>query len=670
MNKEQNLRLKLLRAENVLESGISSGTPRKVKRALLLYDRLHDTLQDPEELDNLLDNLVSSQTYLSIINENVVRACSFMCLSEPWKALDYMKIAESFLPEHVVVLNNLGFLYHKAGQFSSSIRYYERCLELYPTYETAYKGILDVLRQLRLIDLELTYAQKGTEHCCTSADLFSSLGLALLNNNEKLSVVRTCFERALALNPPNEVKTKILVNLGHVSGIGGDFKLATSHYLDAISCIRDPCSDRSGYDNMLLNLFYFRKVDDMVLRRIMDYFISDNNFTQLSMANLILKIHKRITSIMFPDMISTMLTENIPLPWMNSKSGRRVVIGFVSADFVGHAVSHFIEPILQEYDQQKLGVILYANAVYSPNDIEKLRCDAYRCILNTDAQNGVNLIKSDKVDILIDLSGHTCGNRLDIFAQKPTTVCLSYLGYPGNCGLPFVRRISDDYTERFDDTCRVHRLPTCFLRYALSTDEIAYESRVREQGTPFTFGCFAKLQKINAEVVDTFIAILKRLPQSRLVLKSRYFKCEELSRTWREKFHGVANRVLLLKGQETHADHLRMFHLIDVHLDTFPYSGTTITCNALLMNVPVVTWAPNVSGTRHVQLVSASILNQIKCPELIAYTLEQYVELAVNLATGFETTREMDVRSKFLEHMVKDTSSFTRHFEDMMTNLS
>lgn len=648
----------LVLAEDLLESGIAFKGERAIRRALSIYKKLSDL-----DLDN--------ETYKTAIVENAVRGCSFMCIIEPRHALRYLDIAFTYAPDHPVVLNNFGFLYHtQCNDYAASVRSYEKCIAKNPTYQTAYLGLLDVFRQMRHHSLELKYAQLGVKNCPDSAELYNCLGLSYLNNHmyKDINKIHACFQKGIALKPSDEAFAKLLVNKGHLASVLGDVDDALNHYLDAVA--KYPL-EKVAYSNILLNLLYVIDPKSVQFQRALEMAgIPYDPLRDVPLSTHVRRLHQafaeNIVDVQPDDVIE-------PPEWPSLFEDAVLIVGFVTSDLIDHAVSHFLDSFLQHYNSAKTHVFIYSNTVYDDDKVAQVRCHGYRCIVNWNGDQCAARIREDRVSVLIDLSGHTCGHRFDIFALKPAPTCLSYLGYPSDTGFSQIHRISDAYTEKHDPYGEPTRviLPSCFLRYTLSPDEREILlSRKKRQGTwDYTFGCFAKLQKINKQVISAFIRILQRVPLSRLVLKSLYFEDASIARKWRAKFGNVGDRVLLLKGQTTHAKHLLMFDLIDLHLDTFPYSGTTITCNALLMDVPVITLAPDILGTSHVQRVSGSILKHIHREDLIAASIEEYVDLAVKKSTTGHQ-RDGEIRDDFIRYMVDDAEHFAKEFECQLRETS
>ena len=422
----------------------------------------------------------------------------------------------------------------------------------------------------------------------------------------------------------------------------------------------------------MLNTHYFTDPLDPAFRRVCETaHVATTEGDNCTRTELIRRVHQNFARAMFPKAMEA--TELAHDQQLMERDRQHIRVGFVSADLVEHAVSRFAGVFLQHYDKGAMEVFLYSNAIYNKDKIEELRCDTYRCILNANAEECARQIREDGIDILIDLSGHSSGNRLDIFALRPAKVCLSFIGYPADVGFPFMKRISDEYTERFDtvqDGQQPILLATTFLRHIAPDDETVEPAR-RPGERAIVFGCFAKLQKINADVITAWTAILQRLPEARLLLKSRYFECPEVVKTWRAKFGEIGNRVVLLKGQNSHKEHMTSFRMLDVYLGTFPYTDTTLACDALQQGVPLITLAPAVMGTGHVERVSGSILNQMGRSEWVASTVQEYIDIAEMTARRIVAQDDVTetIREDFLAKMVHSGPEYVRSLEKTFIEL-
>ena len=322
---------------------------------------------------------------------------------------------------------------------------------------------------------------------------------------------------------------------------------------------------------------------------------------------------------------------------------RRLKVGYVSSDFRTHSVAYFIAPLLATHDRSQVETLCYSSSLVRPDSTTKRLmelADHWREVTSLEDGKMADLIRQDRIDILVDLSGHTSGNRLPLFSAKPAPIQVTYLGYANTTGLSqmdyrLTDIVADPAGEEGFFTEKLVRLPRCFLCYGPMPDcpEVAV-APVLTNGF-FTFGSFNNVAKMNEETIALWARAVLRVPGARLVLKNRAFNDEGTRQRYEDLFarHGLAAHRLDLLGHISEpAGHLAQYGRVDIALDTFPYNGTTTTCEALWMGVPVLTLA----GDRHVGRVGASILSAIGHQEWIAHEKEEFVRLAVALAKDEE----------------------------------
>jgi predicted O-linked N-acetylglucosamine transferase (SPINDLY family) len=326
---------------------------------------------------------------------------------------------------------------------------------------------------------------------------------------------------------------------------------------------------------------------------------------------------------------------------------RRLRVGYVSADLLTHAVSLFLLPILQHHDPAGFEIFAYANNSLEDAVTQQLRaaCDHWRPLAGLNDQQADACITNDQIDILIDLSGHTGDNRLPLFARQPAPLQFTYLGYPATTGLARIAyRLTDALADPPGMTESLHRetllrLPRtawCFAPPGNSPPP-APTSPGASAGH-ITFGSFNALAKLNESWASTVSQLLHEMPGSKLALKSRHFAHPDTVAHIRALFAArqiQPERLLLLPHVPSHAEHLADYARIDIALDPFPYHGTTTTCEALWMGVPVVTLA----GAAHVSRVGVSLLTHAGLGDLIASSPQEYVQIASSLAVDLPRLR-------------------------------
>ncbi|GEO81540.1 hypothetical protein ROR02_16710 [Pararhodospirillum oryzae] len=325
---------------------------------------------------------------------------------------------------------------------------------------------------------------------------------------------------------------------------------------------------------------------------------------------------------------------NIPDP------DRVLRIGFVSADFRTHSVGYFLRPILESLDPSLFQIYCYSTGTNDDSITEyfKRAASVWRPVARHSDEQLAALILEDRIDILVDVAGHTGGNRLLTFARKPAPVQVSWLGYPNTTGIKAMDyRLTDAVADPYGMTDDFHtealvRLPSGFLCYQ-PVSEIPTEVNALpalEKGF-VTFGSFNNLSKVTPAVTALWAEVLNTVPNSKLLLKGLVFADPQTRQFYTDLFtqHGVdPDRLILLSRIDAADGHFRAYHQVDIGLDPFPYNGTTTTCEALWMGVPVVT----LLGTIHAGRVGASLLHQVGLGHLIARDRDAYVALCAGLA--------------------------------------
>lgn len=357
-------------------------------------------------------------------------------------------------------------------------------------------------------------------------------------------------------------------------------------------------------------------------------------------------------------------------PYSGTDPDRKLRIGYLSPDFRTHSVAYFIEPVLAHHDHMAFEIYCYAEVARPDQTTKRLKAftNNWRNTIGKSDVAVAELIRNDRIDILVDLAGHTQANRLPVFAYKPAPVQVTYLGYPATTGLPAIDyRLTDAAVdpggqEAFH-TERLVRLPAGFLCYQPPTNAPAPQELPALTNSHITFGSFNNLAKVGPNVVALWSGLLQAIPGSRLILKNLSLRDEATRNHYFTLFrnHGIAGEYLELIGWIPIADHLSLYNRIDIALDTFPYGGTTTTCEALWMGVPVITLA----GNRHAARVGISLLTQVGLTKLIAQDPDDYVRIAAELANDQSrlVSLRMSLRERMMNSPLCDGKSFTRQLE-------
>ncbi len=361
---------------------------------------------------------------------------------------------------------------------------------------------------------------------------------------------------------------------------------------------------------------------------------------------------------------------------------RPLRIGYVSADLCQHTVGLFVKDVLQAHQSLSGGV--GANAVtvfaYSSGQVSDWVSDAIRAACTWREVSGLDdaalaaLIRQDQIDVLIDLSGHTAGSRLTVFAHRPAPVQVAWLGYFATTGLRYMDAVLLDEWHAPAGTQAqfaepIVHLPGGRLCYQPVPWAPAEAPPPCLQTGHITFGCFNNTGKLNAGVFDVWSQVLAAVPQSRLVLKWRSLADEPLCDLIRAAFadRGIDPSRIELRPASFHADVLQQYADIDIALDPFPFTGGLTSFEALWMGVPVITWPQ----TRVVSRQTFAFLSAIGLAELAAKDAADYVHIAQTLAADRARLSNLRsaLRSTLQASPLMDVAGFTRQLEATLSDL-
>jgi predicted O-linked N-acetylglucosamine transferase (SPINDLY family) len=585
-------------------------------------------------------------------------------------AADSFKTALRLNPSHPEALIDLGYALQAAGNLDEAIDAYSRLLKLNPGQFTAHYNLGLVFKdKKRYTDAESSF-RAALALDPRSAETHNSLGFVLkeqgrlqeaeqslraaLDLNPKyveahqnlgstlLSMFRFCaaedsFRAVLQLSPNHP---DALNSLGSVLLAKGDVEEAEACYRSAL---RGPSLHPSAHSNLLMTLHY-----------------RDNSSAQYSFDE-----HRRWGKENTPNHIDEVAFSNTVDP------RRRLRVGYVSADFCIHSVTNFLLPLLVNHSAEQVEIVCYSNTERQDEVTERLQklASLWRDIRSLSDDEAVRLIRADQIDILVDLSGHTGRNRLRVFGRRVAPLQLTYLGYPDTSGLSTMDyRLTDAWadppgSEAFH-TEKLLRLPGGFLCYAPLFDAPLTSAPPLHANGFVTFGSFNNLAKMNTGVLRCWAEILQAVPGARLLLKTKSFFDPSLMDYFQARLSacGIAREAVELRPYAIHPrDHLMHYRDVDIALDTFPYNGTTTTCEAMWMGVPVITLA----GEIHAGRVGASLLSSLGLGEWIARNTGDYVALAARLARDGERLTELraTLRQRMQQSRLCDGKAFAREVE-------
>jgi predicted O-linked N-acetylglucosamine transferase (SPINDLY family) len=591
-------------------------------------------------------------------------------LGQPDEAMACYEKAAQLRPDDPRLLAELATLLLHRGEPDAAVARFEQALRLSPDCVGAYSNMglalmaLGRLEEARLSFEQALYLQPDL------AEAHNNLGLALLNQS-RVAKARLRFERALELRPDLADAQN---NLGLACDAQGEPDQALASFesavridpghFGALTNLANACKDQGRAAEAIA---FYRKAlasrpDDAAVHSnlllAMQYLPGALPEEILAEARCYARQHAEPS----PGAIE-------PHP-RRSPAGRRLRIGYVSADFREHPVVSFLEPILAAHDRRRFEILCYADIPRPDMTTRRLQAyaDRWRSLVGLSDPQAAERIRQDDTDILVDLAGHTGGNRLRVFASKPAPIQVSYLGYLGTTGLTAMDYYITDahadppgLSEAYYQE-QLIRLPACGFCYAPGPTPAASAEPPAGRSGQVTFGCLNNPAKVSDGVLAVWSRVLASVPGSRLVIRDRVGRSAlERARDLLVE-RGIAPERLDFAGQTaTRFAYLELYHAVDIALDPFPYNGVTTTCDALWMGVPVI----SLVGWMSVARQGVRFLRSVGLDELLAETPEDYVRIAAELAG--DLARLAELRAGLRERMncspLMDAHRLTRDLE-------
>ncbi|HTW94200.1 MAG TPA: tetratricopeptide repeat protein [Tepidisphaeraceae bacterium] len=624
------------------------------------------------------------------------------------EALEEINRALELRPEMPEALNNLGSALNQLGRHEEAIAAYRRAQGIRPDMAEAFSNMSIDLLALGRYDEAMAAVQKAIELRPDFAPAFNAMG-NIFRDLGKFDEAAAAYQRSFSLRPDY---VEGMSNLGNLFRDYGRANEAIACYQQALRIMPNYADAHNNLGSMYYDMGFpaeaapcFQRA--MQLRR--DYFKAENNLgtamkdmgqteqarrlfehalslkpeSESIHSNLVYCLHCMVG--VSPEEIfqqhaewGRRHAEPLRKHWRDFPArpagDRPLRVGLVSPDLRMHSVAFFLLPLLERHDRRRVEFICYPTVPREDAVSEQLRkaSEGWCSLFGKDDAAAVEQIRKDEIDILVDLAGHTARNRLMVFARRAAPVQATFLGYPNTTGMAAMDwRITDEiadpagidglYTEK------LWRLPRSAWCFSPLSGAPAIEPPRRDF---ISFGCFNDLSKVNEPLIDAWAKILTAVPDSRLLIKARGSSAGVTADWLRRLFtarHIDGRRVHLLQRQASADKHLECYAEVDIALDTFPYHGTTTTCEAIWMGVPVITRR----GTAHVSLVGVSLLKSLGLDDLIAPDEEQYVRTAVELARDRRRLAELrsSLRQKMTASPLMDAHDYAAHVQSALEGM-
>lgn len=583
------------------------------------------------------------------------------------EALHCYQQAVRLKPDFAEAHGNLGAIFQEQGKPSEAQASYQRSLECNPKLATALTGLGQLFdTNGQIAEAEASY-RKAVEVEPNHPDHYCNLGRFLFQR-ARYDESESCFRQALKLNPDS---TNALYEYGRLHML---FDRLTAARL----CFEQALRINPGFSHCYNSLGALFDDQGMIPEAIAAYRSAlehNPNFSE-AYGNLLfsLNYHPDLAAeeifVAYQEYERRFAAPYYPSqrPHANTKRpDRRLKIAYVSPDLRRHPVQHFLEPLLAHHDKSQFEVYAYSELAAEDAVSARYRDYVNHWISTSHMSDEVMVekIRTDNIDILIDLAGHTGNNRLRVFACKPAPVSLSWLGYGYTTGITALDYFLSDpvFTPEGTDALfaeKIWRVDNPSLVYRPAEGMGAVSVLPALANGYITLGTLSRAVRINHRVIRTWANILQCLDNAKLVIDSNKFKDETLRKTFIDKFAalGIDHERILIGAHSPPWDMLRN---IDIGLDCFPHNSGTTLFETLYMGVPFVTMA----GRPSVGRLGSSILQGLGRPEWIATSEDDYVDKVVTLASNLDhlNTIRLGQRKQMQNSKLMDEVGFTRKIE-------
>lgn len=660
-----------------------------IKKEELLKNNANRTQNIPLTLSQLENDIFNKalNTFIIILNvefdhsdaiiqlTSIYTQLTFFKQSNYETCLNYLNSALLFDAGNPTLHYNLGHIYQRQNKLELSLVHYKLSLELENIKDKKdknllinnYNGIASIYRGIKKWPQSLHYLLKAHNLNNIDPDINNQLGVVytemrrtdLAENHYKLAIKH--YKETFVSTDPKFLLAELYLNYGHMHSYNGDNNKSLDAYNQALKIVP---KFALPFQNKIMNLSYI--------------------FDQLEDKMYITNQHKKI-NILYPKKDKPYIfNKEFFNSGLNGERNNKINIGIISGDFIDHPVSFFIGTFLKNFDSSKFNITCYSECLIDTTLFNKEL--KFKFIKNMSQENASNLIYNDKIHILFDLAGHTAFNRMDIFSYKPSPIQITYIGYPFTTGLNEMDyRITDNVcdhpliSQKFY-TEKLLFMKSCFLCYdpKLITRDKSEFIYPKIQQSPFienkfiTIGCYNRINKITDSVINEFNKILTSNNMIRFIFKTKALINQNICKQFLNKFNkSVINRITILDCTLTHEQHLQTYNQIDLAIDTFPYSGTTTSCEALFMGVPVFSIYDS-EYYFHPQNVTCSILKNSNMDYFICNNTDEIIiklkELESKPITFWQNLK-ITTREQFLNGKVCNKDEYMNNMESMLIEL-
>jgi protein O-GlcNAc transferase len=602
----------------------------------------HNNLGIALKLKGRLDDAIAAYRQAIALRPTYAKAFSNLGIAlrengQLEEAIGAYRQAVALSPAFPQVHNNLGVALQQRGELNEAIAEYRQTIALRPAYAEAFSNLGHALQNAGQPDDAIAVLRQAIALNPGFSEAHNNLGNSLKEKG-LLDEAIVAYRQAITLKP---AYAEAHSNLGHALKDAGQLEGAIAAYWQAMNL--EP-NDVEAHSDLIYAMLFRPACDDLAIGvELLDW-----NHRHAQPRRKFIAPHA-----------------NDPSP------DRRLKIGYVSRDFRYHVVGRNLLPLFRDHDRRQFDITCYAQVLRPDAMTRQFQeyADGWRNVVGLSEGQVAELVREDRIDILVDLSLHMCGKLLMVFARKPAPIQVTLGGYPGGTGMDTIDyRLTDPYLDPPGETDGLFkeqslRLPNSFWCY----DPAAMEAPTDPvhplpglQNGFITFGCLNNFCKINDAVLELWAKVMLQISQSRLILLGPMGSSR---RRLEEKFgrEQIYAERLEWIDRLPREKYLQTYHRIDLCLETFPYNGHTTSLDAFWMGVPVVT----LSGKTVAGRAGRSQLSNLGLPDLIANTAEQYVQLVVSLCNDLPRLANMrqTLRQRMLDSPLCDAARFTRDIE-------
>jgi predicted O-linked N-acetylglucosamine transferase (SPINDLY family) len=626
---------------------------------------LQVSFEDPDAIKQIT-SIYSQLTYFSQSNYEV---CS-----------KYLNESLMFDPTNPNIHYNLAHIYQRMNRLEVSLIHYKLSIGLSRPYDengslrqigeesrrlviNCYNGLASIYRGIKKWPEAYYFLMKAHSILPEDPDINNQLGVTLteLRETEKADhhyqLAIKHYQQTFVSTDPKFLLAEVYLNYGHKFSYDGDNNKSIECYNQSLKVVP---KFSLPFCNKLMNLCY-----------IFDDLPDDNKMYIKDQHVLINKLYAKN-----------------PKPYTFDKNyfnTPKINIGIISGDFLDHPVSFFICTYLKNFDHTKFNLTCYSECIIDTSLFnDKIK---FKIIKNMSQENASELIYKDRIHILLDLTGLTSFNRMDIFAFKPAPIQITYIGYPNTTGLyEMDYRIVDNITDGDDlsisqkfYTEKLIALKNCFLCYdpigitrtPFTLPEITDTPRLKNT-KELIIGNFNRTNKITDSVIIEYNKILLAHSNVKFLFKTKSLINLRIRKEFLNKFDKkVRNRIIILDCTLSHKQHLETYNQMDIAIDTFPYSGTTTTCEALTAGCATFSIYDS-TWYFHAQNVSCSILKNSDLDFYVCNNTEEIIDkiqILLDKPIEFWKTQKEETRRKFLNGKFTNKDLYMKNIEKLFTDL-